>query len=179
MQGAQGAQRVVDGVAALGAHQRGDTALGAGRLHVVGGQGAPQVRGVALQQLGDHVDLFEGGADRRVAREVGPYVNGPELRADAARAQPRNVGVQMAGLVGGDVTGVEVVADLFAQRPRQVVVAVDDGVFGEEFLARSSCSTAAYFPKPKESAPSTLLRSRLPFSVARSFSSCRNSFIRP
>ncbi len=37
VQRAQGGQRVVDGVAALGAHQRRDPALGAGRLHVVGG----------------------------------------------------------------------------------------------------------------------------------------------
>src|SRR5690606_38506224 len=81
VQGAQGAQRVVDGVAALGAHQGGDPPLGAGLLQVVGGERAPQVRRVAGDQLGDDVDLLQRGADRRVAGQVGAHVDRPELAA--------------------------------------------------------------------------------------------------
>ena len=71
VQRAQRRQGVVDGVAALGAHQRGDTALGARRLHVVGGAGEPQVVRVAGGQLPYDVDLFQAGADRAVTGEVG------------------------------------------------------------------------------------------------------------
>jgi hypothetical protein len=78
------------------------------------------------------VDLFERRADRPVSLQLRRHVDGPELRADAARAQPGQVGVQAAGLVGGDVTPVEVVPGQLPQRPREVVVPVHHGVAGEQ-----------------------------------------------
>src|SRR2546425_1019928 len=171
-------------MAALGTHQRGDTALGARRLHLVGGEGEPQVVGVTLGQLPDDVDLFERGADGVVPGHVAAHVHRPELRAHAAGAQSRDVGVQGGALVGGDVALVDVITNLLAQRPRQVVVPVDDGVRGEQFAGAGHIvhgvvpQPPAQLPNPKPAVPSTLARSRLPFSVACTFSSSWNWRIR-
>src|SRR5690606_7167505 len=139
------------------------------------------VLGVTVQQLPYAVDLFEGGGDG--VRLVRADVHRPELRADAARPQPGDVGVQVGGLVAADVAGVEVVADLFAQRPRQVVVPVHDGELGQQragVVGGRHGAGPARLPKPKPAPePSALARRRLPSSVAWSLSSCWNSRMRP
>ena len=48
---------------------------------------------VTRDQLADQVDLLEGGRHRRVALELGRDEDRPELAADAALGQPRQVGV--------------------------------------------------------------------------------------
>jgi hypothetical protein len=73
----------------------------------------------------DDVDLLESGRDRGVAGELDRHVDRPELAADAAGAQARDVGHDR-GLGFGDVEAVEIARGVLAHRPRVVIVAVDE-----------------------------------------------------
>ena len=78
----------------------------------------------------DEVDLFQGGRHGRVPGELGGHEDRPELRSDAALTQAREVGMG-ATAAEADVECVQVVSDLSPHLPRQVVVAVPDGMLGE------------------------------------------------
>ncbi len=82
---------------------------------------------------GDHaaceVDLFELGARRPL--EAGGDPDAPELAADEAFAQAREVGVALLA-AGAQIVALEVARSRFANRPRQVIVAVDEGDSGEQ-----------------------------------------------
>jgi hypothetical protein len=63
-------------------------------LDVVGGRGQLEHVGMGGDDAADGVDLFEGLA-RRLGRGLGGgHIDRPELAADAAGPQARNVGVQ-------------------------------------------------------------------------------------
>ena len=81
------------------------------------------------------VDLLPGGLHGVLARERAGHVHGPELAGDTAGREPREVGLHRR-LTADEVHSREVVPAVLAQRPRQVVVAVDDtdGVRGAHRL---------------------------------------------
>ncbi len=125
----QHAERPGDRVAALGAEQRGDPAGGEDLLHVVRGQREPERSRVTRDHPAGQVDLLEHGRDRPVTGQRDRHVDGPELRAHPAGREPGQVGVQAVGRrVQVEDHLVQVAAVLpgpRAQRPRQVVVPVD------------------------------------------------------
>jgi hypothetical protein len=88
--------------------------------------------GIARDHLAGDVDLLELDLREAPAGEVARDVHGPELPADAALLQPGKIRVaarRPPEVVGGDVPARRrVVPD----RPREVVVAVDDRMLGEE-----------------------------------------------
>jgi hypothetical protein len=115
-------------VPALDPDQRGDLAPLVDADDVVGRQGQGERLGVAADQAVDEVDLLQGLADRGagLARPLRRDEGRPELGADPALAQPRDVGVQRL-LRPGDVQAAEEgVGAVRAQLVGQVVVAVDD-----------------------------------------------------
>ena len=122
----QRGQRVVDRVAALHADHRADAAALEGALGGVGGERQLEGLRPPLRHAVDDVNLFEGGADGVLALHLGRHVDRPELRAEPAATEARNVGHQRRHRLG-DVGLVEVAADVpLAQGPGIVVVAVDD-----------------------------------------------------
>jgi hypothetical protein len=123
VQGAQRTEGVVDGVATLGSHQAPDPpAVGQGRVQPVGAGHQDQVVGIPLDHQVDRVHLLERRGDRLLPGEGAGDEHRPELSADSAGPEPRQVGVQLR-LRAGDVDGGEVVGEL-AHGPRQVVVTV-------------------------------------------------------
>jgi small ligand-binding sensory domain FIST len=90
----QRAERARDRVAALGAEQRGDPAGREDPLHVGGGQRELQRPGIAGDHRAGQVDLLEHRGDRLVAGQRGGDIDRPELAADPAGRQPRQVGVR-------------------------------------------------------------------------------------
>ena len=99
--------------------------LADGALDVRDGTGQGQVGRVPGEEPVEAVELLERRGDGLVPGQVGRHVDGPELSADAAGTQPRQVGVQRwAG--DGDVDPVQVVGRLEPQLPEQVVVPVDE-----------------------------------------------------
>jgi hypothetical protein len=129
------AQRVRDGVAALGAEQRGDPAAGEGGQHVVGAECELQVVRVAADHPVDEVDLLQRGGHRGVTLQRAGDVDRPELAADPAAPQPRQVGVRRRHGTR-QVHPVQVGSEPGAQRPRQVVVAVDQRVPAQQGAGR-------------------------------------------
>lgn len=79
------------------------------------GDASSSCSGRAWRQPVDGVDLFQRGADRVVALERVQYVHRPELGADSASVQPREVGVQFR-LRAGDVDPFELVAGAVTAR---------------------------------------------------------------
>jgi hypothetical protein len=121
-------------MSALGAEQGRDPPGGPRPLDLVGADGRREAIGVGGDEPVHAVDLFEGGRHRVVAGQGAGHVHRPELGADAAGGQPRQVGVQPGGRpVDTDVERAEVVGDPIAELPHQVVVAVDDRGAGEQF----------------------------------------------
>jgi len=122
---AQRAERVVDRVAALHADHRGDAAGLERALDVSGGVGNLEDRRPLLRHAMDHVDLLHRHARRFLAHHRRGRIHRPELPADAALPQARNIGHQL-GNGFGDVGFAEVLAGIeIAQRPWIVVVPVD------------------------------------------------------
>ena len=132
----QRAQRAADRVAALGAEQRGDPAVAPGGLHLVGRGRERQPVGVPLDEAVGAVDLLQGGGDGRVARRSW-WGRRPTRTGRPPRPRPAAAGRCGWTGVAADVEPVEVVADLLARLPQQVVVAVDDGVAGEQRRSRA------------------------------------------
>ena len=133
---AQDGERVLDGVAALHADQRGHLAGAMDAHDVVGGVGHLERVGVALGQPVDDVDLLEDGSRRARSGEIGGDVDRPELAAEVARlaGAPRSVCIGGSSAAGvAEVDAVEVVVDPRAVLPGDVVVAVDEGGRGEDF----------------------------------------------
>jgi hypothetical protein len=123
---AQRAERAVDGVAAFHPGQRRDAAGLHDALDVVGG--SRHLEGVGIP--GDHpvhdVDLFQHRLDRRLTLERRGHVHRPELPADSSGPQAWNVGHRLR-LRTADVDRRQVERrHVFADRPRVVVVAVDE-----------------------------------------------------
>ena len=100
VQRAEHAERAVDAVAALRAEQGGDLARLERRLHVVGGQRELEAARVGGDHPVHHVDLLEDRRHGRVAREAGRDVDRPELAADPALHQARDVGVRAVDAPG-------------------------------------------------------------------------------
>ena len=135
--GAQGAERVVDRVAAFHAEQRGDASLGVRAFDVRGGERERKVARVALDDAQRNVDLLELDTREPARAGIGRArdVHRPELAAHAARAQPLDIGVARGTHV--EVVGHDIPRRLatLADDHRQVVVAVDQRVPLED-LAR-------------------------------------------
>ncbi len=104
------------------------------RLHIVGGQRELEGPGVAPQQIVDYVDLLDRGLDKVAGRQVGRHEDRPELSADAALPQPRDIGVEV-GLAPGYVDLRQRAARPFPVLPRQVIVPIDQRSF---FMQSSS-----------------------------------------
>ena len=124
---AERVERAVDAVPALGAHQRRHPPRRERRLHLGDGGRELQVVGVALGELAHERHLLQHGGDGGGPGERARHVDRPELGADPARPQPGQVGVQLRD-ARREVDG----APQRAQRPRQVVVAVDQRGGGEQ-----------------------------------------------
>ena len=123
----QETQGVIDRIATLHADQRGDPAAPVDAFDI--GRGGGQFEHVRMggDDPLDGVDLLEGFA-RGLGRGQGRgHIDRPELTPDAAGPQARNVGVQFGrGVeIRRQVHSVGVIAVFFAQRPGQVVMAVD------------------------------------------------------
>jgi len=118
-----------DGVPALGAEEGGDPAGRGDPLDVRGGQGDLQRLRVARDDRARQVDLLEHGGDSRVPGEGGGHEHRPELRAHPAGREPGQIGVQVRDRCGqvdrGGITCAGRLFGAFAQRPGQVVMAVD------------------------------------------------------
>ena len=100
---AQHSERVFDRVAAFDADQRGDLARLSNALDIVGGVGHLESVGVTANHAVNQIHLFEAIAGCSAFRDrVDRDESGPELSADTALDQPRDVGVQ-AWLRFGDV----------------------------------------------------------------------------
>ncbi len=88
------------GVAAFGAEQRGHPAGGEDPLDVGGGQRELQGLGVRRDHPAGQVDLLEHRGDGGVPGDRGRHEDRPELGADAAGLQPRQVGVDARDRLG-------------------------------------------------------------------------------
>jgi hypothetical protein len=131
---AQHRERIVDLVAAFDADQRGDPAFTLGAADIGNRIRHREVARPARGDRLDEIDLFDrrlhGGRSRR--RDRDPHR--PELRADMPGAQARYVGHHRGlagrrrelGGVGSEIDLREVTAEALADRPRQIVVPVDD-----------------------------------------------------
>jgi len=109
---------------ALHAEHRGDPAGAVRGADVGGGQRQPEGVGIARDDAARELDLLELHARIRSAA-FARDVDRPELPAEPAGAQPRDVGVAggtLPQVVGDHVTGG---GRVVAHRDRQVVVAVD------------------------------------------------------
>jgi hypothetical protein len=122
----QRAERILDGVAAFDPDQAGDLAGGKVALDLGGRVCHRHAASVLAAQAVHEIDLLE-----RVNRRVRPGIHrrhrdigGPELCAYRAAAQSRDVGHQ-SGLADREIDRVETAP--FADRVRDVVVAVDEG----------------------------------------------------
>src|SRR5262245_42461095 len=82
---AENAQRVVDGMAALDADERGNLAVLVNADNIVSSRGHGKGVGIVLDELVDEVDLLEGLGDRLSGLGGGGSDEcGPELGADAS-----------------------------------------------------------------------------------------------
>jgi hypothetical protein len=122
---AQRAERALQGVPALDADQTRDPPRPEVALDLGHGTGRREGVGVARAHPVHERDLLEG-VDRRMRARLhraGRHVRRPELGADAARAQPRDVGVERR-LAHGDIHRVEPAAP--PDLAREIVVSVDE-----------------------------------------------------
>ena len=103
------------------------------RVHVRG----RQAQGHVVRVVGHHptgevqlLELDHGPGERSLPGDV----DAPELAAHASRAQPREIGMALPGSADPQVVGIQVAGGVrvLADLPRQVVVAVDDRVPGEQ-----------------------------------------------
>jgi hypothetical protein len=109
---------------------------GEGGLHLVGGAAQGEIVGVAGDHPPRQVELLELQAGVAAA-DLGRHVDAPELGADAAGSQPRQV--RVATSREGQVVARRIAVGLaiLANRPRQVVVAVDERVLVAEERSRA------------------------------------------
>ncbi len=119
---------------ALRAEQRGDPAGREDPLRVLRAQGEFELAWVAPDHPPHQVDLLQGGGHGRLTGQRRGHVHRPELGADPARGQPRQVGLGEADRLA-QVRAVQAGAPRFAQRPGQVIVPIDQGHLAEQ-LAR-------------------------------------------
>ncbi|MCO5556202.1 hypothetical protein L7F22_009747 [Adiantum nelumboides] len=117
----QHGEGVGDAVPALRPHQGGDPPGADDGVDVVGGVGERQGVRVGGEEPPHPVHLVEHRGDGLVVAQLAGYVDRPELGADPAGPQPREVGVQPR-VPGGDVRlARRVAAGELAQRPGQRV----------------------------------------------------------
>jgi hypothetical protein len=131
---AQQREGILDRVSALRAQHPADPAGRLGRADVRGrGRECERVR-ITRDHATRDVDLLELGA-REVRLRLARGVHGPEYRADAARPQARNIGLAVRGRLRADVVGLDVAGRRLgpANRPRQIVVPVEEDGFREHF----------------------------------------------
>jgi hypothetical protein len=112
-------------MAALHPDERRDSTLLESPFHLVGGQRELERIGIPADHLMNGVDLFERGRHRALTRELDRHINRPELAADSAGPQARDVGHDR-WLRLCDVELLEVPLRLFPERPGVVVVTIDE-----------------------------------------------------
>jgi hypothetical protein len=122
-------------VATLHAEHRRDLPGRGDPFDVIGGVRELESLRVAADLLEEGVDLLERLRHRSVRWEVRRNEHGPELAADGTRFQPRQIGVQLRARSGG----IELLAFVacLAERPQEVVVAVDQRRLAKEIRYRS------------------------------------------
>ena len=136
IQPAQRRERVLDRMSTLDADQRGDFARSMDPLDVIGGEGNLQVVGITSHQPANEIDLFERDlGSLPFAHRFDRGVGGPELRANAPFAEPRQVGIER-GLRQGNIELVEAGITLGAQLPGEIVVSVDHQRTAVQFQRR-------------------------------------------
>ena len=126
--GAQDRQIAVDLPAALDPHHRGDLARSMRAAHV--GRGARQRKGLGVTRDDrlHEVDLLQRLFDLLLARQIGRDIDRPELPAELAAPQPRDIGVIGLALDLREIAEVDrpaFVALAVAQRLGPVVMPVD------------------------------------------------------
>src|SRR5438034_10991840 len=119
-------------MAAFHADERGDFPFAMNPLDVGGGKRQLERLRVMGDELVDVINLLQNGLDRGGAAESGRDVHRPELAAEPASAQPRQVGNQVQfACVRMKIDGAEVIAAL-SVLPGQIVVAVNDRNLAED-----------------------------------------------
>ncbi len=136
---AQDGQGIVDRMTAFQADERGDLSLAVNADHVVGGKRCLQCVGIAGDEPMDTVDLLQQSGDGFAAPHGGGNIDGPKLAAHAAGFQALQIRRHRRGQVGGvgsRFDAVDTVLAELAKLPGQVVVAVDQWSFLEDYFNR-------------------------------------------
>ncbi len=121
---AEHGEGTLDAVAPLGADQACRSPASSDRNDLVGRHREGEPGGVPLRDEPHQPDLVSRCPQR--SRRRGRDVDRPELCPDASGSQAGDVGVELGERTGG-IGCCEIAACRGADRPRQVVVAVDDG----------------------------------------------------
>ena len=124
MQHPKDSEGAIDAVPALDTDEAGDATRRHGLLHVVGARGEAHVLRIPGRQAVNKVDLLEGRPDSLIPFQFGRHENGPELRTDAPRSQPREVGLKGRAALHQIEAG-QVQAEGLPHRPRHVVVTIE------------------------------------------------------
>jgi hypothetical protein len=117
VQHSQHAHGAGDRVSALGAEQRSDLAARESAFRVFGRQRQFQVIRVTADHPVDEIDLFERRGQSRFALQRAGHVDRPELGADPAAPEPRQVSVHRWH-IGREVHLAAVEAEPLADFPR-------------------------------------------------------------
>jgi len=134
------AERMLDGVSALYAEERGELAL----LEIAPDVGGIQRKRESIRILLDHsasdvylLELHSGIAGVTV---FAGSVDRPELRTDHSFSQPVQIG--LAGSMRPEIVGVDVAArdSVFANAPRQIVMPVDERSLPQNAFGASEVS---------------------------------------
>ena len=126
---AQHGERIADLMAALHAHQAGDTSGLVDTDNVVGRRREFEVVGITCGEPFHDVDLFKRCLHCRAAAHFGGDIHRPELPADVPRVQPCHVGLKRARqlvAVCRNIGRLDLRRVFLAQLPRQVVVPVNE-----------------------------------------------------
>ncbi len=123
---AERAERILDGVSALQAKERGELALLELASNVGGTQRKRESVGILLDHSARDIYLLELHSGVARITVFAWSVDRPELRPDHSLSEPLKI--RLAGSVCAEIVGIDVAAgdSVFADPPRQIVVAVDE-----------------------------------------------------